>query len=62
MAMYVSGMFGNGLAMILMWLFPVLLVVALIEFLTKRPGFGPNKKTSLDIHKERYTRDEIGKE
>lgn len=43
--MYSSGMFGSGLAMILMWLIPILLVVAAIVFLTKRPGFGPNKKT-----------------
>jgi len=49
--MYGSGMFGGGLVMILMWLIPVLLVAALIVFLTKRPGLGPNrktKKTSLD--------------
>lgn len=57
-----SGMFGDGLVMILMWLIPILLVVALIAFLTKRPGFGPNKKTSLDISKESTSRGEIGKD
>lgn len=61
-AMYGSGMFGGGLVMILMWLIPILLVVALIVFLTKRPGFGPNKKTSLDILKEGNSRGEIGKD
>ncbi|KXS32792.1 MAG: hypothetical protein AWT59_1114 [Candidatus Gallionella acididurans] len=62
MAMNGSGMFGDGLVMILMWLIPILLVVALIAFLTKRPGFGPNKKTSLDISKESTSRGEIGKD
>ena len=57
-----SGMFGDSLVMILMWLTPILLVVALIAFLTKRPGFGPNKKASLDISKESTSRGEIGKD
>ena len=57
-----SGIFGGGLAMILMWLIPVVLVAALIVFLTKRPGFGAGDNTSLDILKERYARGEIGKE
>lgn len=61
-SMHGSGMFGGGLAMIVMWLVPILLVVGVIVFLTKRPGFGPNKKTSLDILKERYARGEIGKD
>ncbi|KXS30627.1 MAG: hypothetical protein AWT59_3251 [Candidatus Gallionella acididurans] len=63
--MHGSGMFSGGLVMILMWLIPILLVVALIAFLTKRPGFGPNKKTkktSLDISKESTSRGEIGKD
>jgi len=60
--MHGSGMFGGGLAMILMWLVPILLVVGLLVFLTKRPGFGPNKKTTLDILEARYARGEIGKD
>jgi putative membrane protein len=61
-SMHGSGMFGGGLVMILMWLVPIVLVVALIVFLTKRPGFGSGKKTALDILKERYARGEIGKD
>ncbi len=60
--MHGSGMFGGGLAMILMWLIPIVLVVALIVFLTKRPGFGSGEKTALDILKERYVRREISKD
>ena len=60
--MHGSGMFGGGLAMILMWLIPVVLVVALIVFSTKRPGFGSGEKTALDILKERYARGEIERE
>ena len=63
--MYGSGIFGGGLVMILMWLIPILLVVAVIVFLTKRPGFGPNKKTkktSLDNLKESNSRSDIGKD
>ena len=60
--MHGSGMFGGGFAMILMWLIPIALVVALIVFLTKRPGFNSGEKTALDILKERYARGEIGKD
>ncbi len=60
--MHGSGMFGGGSAMILMWLIPVVLVVAIIVFLSKRPGFGSGEKTALDILKERYARGEIGKD
>jgi len=59
---YGSGMFGGGLVMILMWLIPILLVAAFIVFLTKRPGLGPNRKTSLGILKESNSRGEIGKD
>ncbi len=48
--------------MFLMWLIPVVLVVALAVFLTKRPAFGFGEKTDLDILKERYARGEIGKD
>jgi len=59
--MYGLGMFGGGLVMILMWLVPIALIIALMVFLTKRPGFGSGEKTTLDILKARYTRGEIGK-
>ena len=35
--MHGSGMYGGGLDMILMWLVPIVLVVALVVYLTKRP-------------------------
>lgn len=59
--MHGSGMFGGGFAVILMWLIPIVLIVALIALLTKRPGFGSDDKTALDILKKRYARGEIGK-
>lgn len=60
--MHGSGMFGGGPLMILMWLIPVVLVVALVVFLTKRPGFGSSEKTAVDILKKRYACGEIGKD
>lgn len=60
--MHGSWMFGGGLAMILMWLVPIALVVALVVYLTKRPGRDSAEKASLDILGERYARGEIGKE
>ncbi len=60
--MYGSGVFGGVPLMILMWFIPVALIIALMVFLTKRPGFGSGKKIDLDIHKERFTRDDIEKE
>ncbi|MGA8863554.1 MAG: SHOCT domain-containing protein [Gallionella sp.] len=59
---YGSGMVGGGLPMFLLWLIPIQLIVAVIVFLTKRPGFRPSEKTALDILKERYARGEIGKD
>ncbi len=60
--MHGSGMFGGGSTMILMWLIPIVLVVALIMFSNKRPGFGRGEKPALDILKERSARGEIGKD
>jgi putative membrane protein len=60
--MHGSGMFGGGLSMILMWLIPIAVVVALVVFLTKPSGSGSAEKTALDILKERYARGEIGKD
>jgi len=60
--MHGSGMFSIGPLMLLMWLIPILLIAALIAFLTKRPGLGPNKKISLDILKESNSTGDIGKD
>jgi len=60
--MHGSGMFGGGFGMILMWLITIALVVALIVFLSKRPGFNSGEKTALDTLKERYASGEIGKD
>lgn len=61
-SMHGSGMFGSVPLMILMWFIPIALIIALMVFLNKRPGFGSGKKTALDILKERYARGEIGKD
>lgn len=60
--MHGSRMFGGGLLMFLMWLIPVVLVVALVVFFTKRFGSCFAEKTAFDILKERYARGEIGKD
>jgi putative membrane protein len=60
--MHGSGMFGGVSAMILMWLIPIGLVVAIIFILSRRSEFGSGEKTALDILKERYARGEIGKD
>lgn len=46
--------------MVLMWLIPMVLLVALIVHLTKPSGTDPAGKAALDILKERYARGEIG--
>ena len=58
---YGSGMYGDGLVMLLMCLILMLLIIALIEFMTKRPGFGTNKNTYLYILKAGNSRGDIGK-
>lgn len=59
--MHGSGMFGGGPLMILIWLIPVALVVALIVYRTRRPGVGSGE-TAVDILKKRYARGEIAKD
>ena len=60
--MHGNWMFGGGFDMILMWLVPIAVVIALVVYLTKRPGWDSAGKTTTDILKERYARGEIGKE
>lgn len=56
-------MFGGGLVMLLWWLVPIALVVALVIYFVKPSGGqGPAEKTVLDILRERYARGEIGKD
>ena len=60
--MFGFGMFGGGAPMVLMWLIPLVLLVALVVYLTKPSGTDPAGKAALDILKKRYARGEIGKE
>ena len=55
-------MFGGGLTMLLVWLVPIALVVALVVYLFRSPRAGGTSATALDILKERYARGEIGKD
>ena len=55
-------MFGGGLTMLLVWLVPIALVVALVVYLFRGPRAGGIGTTALDILKERYARGEIGKD
>jgi len=56
-------MFGGGLVMLLWWLLPIALVVALAVYLV-RPSGGRSttQKSALDILNERYARGEIEKD
>ena len=60
--MHGSGMFGGGPLMFLMWLIPVALLVALIVYVTRRPGAGSDQNSALDILNKRYARGEIAKD
>ena len=55
-------MFGGGFLMLLWWLVPIALIVALVGYFARRPGTGTGERTALDILKERYARGEIGKD
>ena len=57
---YGSGIYGGGLVMLLMCLIPMLLIIALIELMTQRPGFGTNKNTYIYILKAGNSRGDIG--
>lgn len=59
---HAGSMFGGGL-MMLWWLLPLALLIALIVYFVK-PSTGASKRdrTALDILNERYARGEIGKE
>lgn len=59
--MFGFGVLG-GAPMVLMWLIPMVLLVALIVYLTKSSGTDPTGKTALDILKERYARGDIRKD
>lgn len=59
--MFGFGMLGSA-PKVLMWLIPMVLLVALIVHLTKPTGTDPAGKAALDILKERYARGEIGKD
>ena len=57
-------MYGvGGFMMLLWWLVPIALVVALAVYLVKPSGGrSTTEKNALDILKERYARGEIGKD
>ncbi len=63
-----GGMLFGGLWMILIWLVPLLMIIALLKYLLGKPSAkgepepGSEQKTPLDILKEAYARGEIGRE
>ncbi len=63
-----GGMLLGSVWMILVWVIPILLIVALLKYLFARPrGTGgragePEQKTPLDILKEAYARGEIDRD
>jgi len=63
-----GGMLFGGLWMVLVWLVPLLMIIALLKYLLGKPSgkgeseAGPEQKTPLDILKEAYARGEIGRD
>jgi len=63
-----GGMLFGGLRMVLVWLIPILMIIALLKYLLGKPSDkgetepGPEQKTLLDILKEAYARGEIGRD
>jgi len=61
-------MLFGGLWMVLVWLVPLLMIIALLKYLLGKtsakgePEAGPEQKTPLDILKEAYARGEIGRD
>lgn len=56
-------MSGGGAWMMLWWLLPIALAIALFIYLVKpSAGRGAADKSALDILKERYARGEVGKD
>ncbi|MGE0356431.1 MAG: SHOCT domain-containing protein [Burkholderiales bacterium] len=56
-------MFGGGFVMLLWWLLPFALVVALVMWFAKRSNATlADNEASLDILKQRYARGEIGED
>jgi putative membrane protein len=63
-----GGMLFGGLWMILVWLVPLLMIIALLKFLLGKPSAkgepvaGTEQKTPLDILKEAYARGEVDRD
>ena len=63
-----GGMLFGGLWMVLVWLVPLLMIIALLKYLLGRPSgkggpeSGAEQKTPLDILKQAYARGEIGRD
>lgn len=55
-------MFGGWLGMLLIWLVPIILLLAAIKYLTTGSKSGKHGKTSLEILEEAYARGEIGRD
>ena len=61
-------MLFGGLWMVLVWLVPLLMIIALLKYLFGKPSAkgdpepGPEQKTPLDILEEAYARGEIGRD
>ncbi len=57
-----SWMFGGGFVMLLWWLIPIALVVALAAFFLGRSGRNSPDNNALEILMKRYAQGEIGSE
>jgi putative membrane protein len=55
-------MFGGWLGMLLIWLMPIILLLATIKYLASGSKSGKGGKTSLEILEEAYARGEISRE
>ena len=56
------GMFGGWFYMLVVWLVPILIIIAIIKFLTNSAQSSGKSKTPLEIIEEAYARGELSRE
>lgn len=56
------GMFGGWFYMLLVWMVPILIIIAIIKFLTNSAQLSGKSKTPLVIIEEAYARGELSRE
>jgi len=56
------GIFGGGFYMLLVWLVPILILIAIIKYFSNGSQSSAESKTPLEILEETYARGEVSRE